>query len=271
VIEHRLSILAPLSGFLLITPLLAAVAALEIGPFADSEIASERGALAQFLAPGLWATIFVGMFVVFLTITFFVESGRKREINPIDIYKRDRHWEMWLILLSEVIFFGALIGSSLAIRLNATDWPSPSDYLNVNLTAINTFILLASSFTMAMAINSIKLGDQRKLKTYLLATLVLGATFITIQILEYKELFAENQVALTQNAELKLYSSTFFLQTGLHGLHVLIGLIFIGFILLRASRGGYSKNNYEYVEYVGLYWHFVDLVWVFLFMILYLI
>ena len=178
---------------------------------------------------------------------------------------------MWTFLLSEVIFFATLIGYSLAVRLRATDWPSPHEYLDVDLTAINTFILIISSFTMAMAVNSIKMGDQKKLKLFLAATILLGITFISIQAKEYLDLFHEGDIALTTDARFKLYSSTFFLQTGFHGLHVIIGIIFLIFVFLRAVRGGYTKEDHEYVEYMGLYWHFVDLVWVFLFMLLYLI
>lgn len=270
-VEHRLSFLTPLGAVAVIFPLMALASSLQVGPFEDSIIAAERGALAKYLAPQVWTMIFLSLFVVYMALLFFVESGKRGGPHPLDAYKRDRHWEMWTFLLSEVIFFATLIGYSLTVRLKATAWPSPHEYLDVNLTTVNTFILIVSSFTMAMAVNAIKMGDQKKLKIFLGLTILLGTTFIGIQVKEYLDLFHEGDIALTEDARFKLYSSTFFLQTGFHGLHVIIGIILLLFVFLRAVRGGYSKEDHEYVEYMGLYWHFVDLVWVFLFMILYLI
>ncbi len=270
-LEHQNSFLSPVGAVAIAFPLLALSASLQIGPFQDSLIAAERGFLAQYLAPMQWVWIFMFFFVLYVAVLFFVESGKKGQVHETDQYKQDRHWEMWLFLLSEVIFFATLIGYSLVVRLRATAWPNPHEYLDVNLTAVNTFVLILSSFTMAMAVNSIKLGDQKNLKIWLAATILLGTTFISIQIKEYLDLFHEGDVALAADSRFKLYSSTFFLQTGFHGLHVFIGILLLVFVLLRAVRGGYSDKNHEYVEYMGLYWHFVDLVWVFLFTLLYLI
>ncbi len=268
--EHKLSFMTPLGAIAVIFPLLSLAAFYQAGPFRDSIIAEERGFFSQYLAPDVWGTIFIGIFLVYVVALFIYESGKKVEHNELDQYKKDRHWEMWAFLSSEVIFFATLIGISLAIRMRATDWPAPHEYLDVNLTAVNTFILIISSYTMAMAVNSIKKGDQKKLIMFLGATLALGLTFISIQASEYIKLFEEGNVSLAEDAKFKLFSSTFFIQTGFHGLHVIIGLLFLTFVLLRAIRGGYSKENHEYVEYIGLYWHFVDLAWVFLFTILYL-
>lgn len=270
-VVHNLSFLSPLAGFALALPLFALLAFFEIGPFKDSIIPSERGFFAQYLVPSMYGWIFLTLFVVFIALVFLVESGKQTSQNPADQFKKDRHWEMWAFLSSEVIFFGTLIAIGLSIRLNASTWPNPGEILNVDLTAINTFILIISSFTMAMAVNSIKHGKQKQLLAYLLATILLGTTFISIQIIEYVELFDHGIVALSADAEMKLYSSTFFLQTGFHGLHVLIGILLLIFVFLRALQGGYKKDDNHYVENIGLYWHLVDLVWVFLFTILYLI
>ena len=158
------------------------------------------------------------------------------------------------------------------MKANSTNWPDPSDVLNVNVTAINTFILIVSSFWMAKGVEAAKKGDQDKLWKYIGLTILFGLTFISVQVFEYIELFEHGEVALlATGSDYPYFSSAFFIQTGFHGAHVLIGLILLIFLFLRARQGGYTKENHEYVEFVGLYWHFVDLVWVALFTIVYLI
>jgi heme/copper-type cytochrome/quinol oxidase subunit 3 len=173
---------------------------------------------------------------------------------------------MWLFLASEVMFFTGLIGSYIALRFGGAEWPVVSEVLDVPLVAINTFILIGSSVTMVKAYAAIENGDQKGLSRYLAATFVLGAVFVSIQAIEWRALMSEGIYPSTD-----LFGATFYTLTGFHGAHVLIGVIVIAFVLAKSVRGRYTQGNHEGVELMGLYWHFVDVVWIFLFTILYLI
>ncbi len=185
---------------------------------------------------------------------------------------------IWIFLLSEVMFFTALIGSYVILRFAHPDhFAAPGEVLNVPLTAVNTFILICSSVTMVKAYAAIEKDDQKGLKQWLLATIVLGSTFVGVQVYEYIHLvndgFVPDAQAYVESglAGGPLYSSTFYLMTGFHGVHVALGVGALIFILIKAMRGAYSSQRLGGVEGVGLYWHFVDLVWIVLFTIVYLI
>ncbi|HEY4667008.1 MAG TPA: cytochrome c oxidase subunit 3 [Anaerolineales bacterium] len=173
---------------------------------------------------------------------------------------------MWLFLASEAMFFAGLIAAYLVLRLAGSQWPVVADVLNVPLVAGNTFILIVSSVTMVLAFASIESGDQRRLRQYLIATAVLGSVFLSIQAVEWRELLAEGTTVSTS-----LFGSTFFTLTGFHGLHVLGGVLFMLYVVARAYQGRYTKEEHGGVELMGLYWHFVDVVWIFLFTIVYLV
>jgi len=173
---------------------------------------------------------------------------------------------MWLFLASEAMFFAGLIAAYLVLRLAGSQWPAVADVLNVPLVAGNTFILIVSSVTMVFAFAAIESGDQRRLRQYLIATAVLGSVFLSIQAVEWRELLAEGTTASTS-----LFGSTFFTLTGFHGLHVLGGVLFMVYVIARAYQGRYTKEEHGGVELMGLYWHFVDVVWIFLFTIVYLV
>ncbi|MSR35446.1 MAG: heme-copper oxidase subunit III [Gemmatimonadetes bacterium] len=198
---------------------------------------------------------------------------------------------MWVFLLSEVMFFTSLIGSYIILRFAHPDhFADPGVVLNVPLTAFNTFFLICSSVTMVKAFAAIQKGDQKGLKLWLLATIVIGASFVGIQAIEYTKLLAEGfgpqaatyhaigRAAAEAGAEAAapivggpLYGATFYTMTGFHGAHVSIGVICLIFVLIRAMRGSYTLADHRGVELIGLYWHFVDLVWIILFTIVYLI
>ncbi len=171
---------------------------------------------------------------------------------------------MWVFLASEVMFFSALIAAYVAFR--ARGLIDPGDVLNVPLTALNTFILIVSSFTVVMALDAVQEGRQNRFALMLLATLALGTTFISIQGYEWNELF---QHGITPGGD--LLGTTFFVLTGFHGLHVIVGLIWLIFALLKAFRGDFTRERNMGIETFGLYWHFVDIVWIVLFTIIYLI
>lgn len=183
---------------------------------------------------------------------------------------------MWVFLLSEVMFFTSLIGSYIILRFaHPEHFAGPGEVLNVPLTAANTFLLICSSVSMVKAFAAITQGDQKGLKLWLLATIVMGATFVGVQMYEYVELASHGFVpgAADYAAEhgAALYGATFYAMTGFHGAHVTIGVLCLTFVLFKAMAGKYSADNYGGVEIIGLYWHFVDLVWIILFTIVYLI
>jgi heme/copper-type cytochrome/quinol oxidase subunit 3 len=180
-----------------------------------------------------------------------------------------------VFLLSEVMFFTSLIGAYIILRFShPAAFEEPGVVLNVPLTAVNTFILICSSVTMVKAFAAIELDDQRGLLRWLLATVALGSIFLGIQVVEYLELihagFVPSVASYTAPGG-PLYGMTFYTMTGFHGLHVLIGVLCLVFTAWRASRGAYSAGDHGGVEIMGLYWHFVDLVWIILFTIVYLI
>ncbi len=178
----------------------------------------------------------------------------------------NRKLGIWALLGSEVMFFTSLIITYIVMRGRSTTGPQPHEVLDVPLTAVNTFILICSSLTMVTALASIQRGDVRGVKRWLSATALLGVMFLSGQAYEFSRLYSEG-LTLSNNVG----GAAFFTLTGFHGMHVLGGVIWIGFVLARAWRGGVTQQNHLAVELVGLYWHFVDLVWIIIFTVVYLI
>ena len=182
---------------------------------------------------------------------------------------------MWVFLLSEVMFFTGLIGAYIILRYAHPEaWTAPGTVLNVPLTAFNTFVLICSSVTMVKAFAAIEAGDQRGLRLWLLATVFLGAFFLSVQAIEYYKLVEDGFVPVVARYASEggpLYGMTFYTLTGFHGAHVTAGVLALVFTSVRAFRGAYTAADHGGVEIMGLYWHFVDLVWIILFTIVYLI
>jgi heme/copper-type cytochrome/quinol oxidase subunit 3 len=194
---------------------------------------------------------------------------------------------MWVFLGSEVMFFTALIGSYIILRWGTgAAWPVPLHVLNIPLTAFNTFLLICSSVSMVKAFAAATHDDQRGIRMWLLLTVLGGATFVGIQLYEYLHLahmgflpggfregseLAERVAGGELNgAAAGLFGSTFYAMTGFHGFHVTMGVLCMSYVTLKAFRGHYGARNYHGIEVIGLYWHFVDLVWIILFTIVYL-
>jgi heme/copper-type cytochrome/quinol oxidase subunit 3 len=189
----------------------------------------------------------------------------------------NRKFGFWAFIASEVLFFSVLIANFLVLskqdpfgtfQLHDGAMITGRELLNIPLTAFNTFVLLTSSFTVVVALEAIKRGQKFKFLTALLATGAFGAFFIGVQIFEYYQLIFVEEVWFTS-----LFGGAFFTLTGFHGAHVIGGLIWLGVILFKAFgvMGGYSKIDYIGIEIFGLYWHFVDIVWLLLFSLVYLI
>lgn len=180
---------------------------------------------------------------------------------PVDRGK----FAIWLFLATEVMFFTGLIGTYLVIRMGSPEWPDPAKRLAINLTAFNTFLLITSSWMMVRALDAIQKGDKGGLVRWLGLTILGGSIFVSIQVYEYFELY---HYGFLPNRD--LFWSTFYAMTGFHGIHVCVGVIWLFCVWIGAVRGTYTAQNYVRVELAGLYWHFVDLVWVLLFTIVYL-
>jgi cytochrome c oxidase subunit 3 len=175
---------------------------------------------------------------------------------------------IWLFLASEVMLFGALFSTLILLRTSAPSWPHGWHELNVPLATVNTFNLIASSVTVVLAWANLRLGNLKRAKIFLGITLLCGFIFMGIKAYEYGSKFQHEHFPSTNN-----FYATYFVMTGLHGLHVLGGMVVFTYLLLTADKW-YATKRDQYtnrVEVTGLYWHFVDLVWIFLFPILYLL
>jgi cytochrome c oxidase subunit III len=171
---------------------------------------------------------------------------------------------MLLFIISEIMVFGAFFTAYFFIRVaNGAPWPAPGDHLPVEVAGVNTAILMSSSFTMHWAQHSIKSGNRFGLKAGMLTTFLLGCTFLFIQINEY----ANIGFAPQDNAQ----ATVFFSLTGLHGAHVFIGLCLLLFVTIRSFRGHYSPEEHRGVEVPGIYWHFVDIMWLVVFTTVYIL
>ena len=188
---------------------------------------------------------------------------------------------MWIFLLSDTFIFTCFLTSYMNVRMSTTiDWPNPSEVFALHLfgqniplilIAIMTFVLITSSGTMAMAVNFGYRRDKRKTVLLMVATALLGATFVGMQAFEWTKLIMEGVRPWGNPWGAPQFGSAFFMITGFHGLHVSAGVIYLLVVANRVRKGFYDKRgSYEHVEVMGLYWHFVDLVWVFIFAFFYL-
>jgi len=175
---------------------------------------------------------------------------------------------IWLFLASEVMLFGALFSSYVMLRVGSTQWPEGASILSVPIATFNTMVLIASSVTMVLAWASLKLKELGKYKLYMGLTILLGLTFLVVKSFEYHAKFEHHMFPKTST-----FMAIYFTLTGLHGFHVLCGIIVNGYFWGPGTR--LWKTNPEQftnrIEVAGLYWHFVDLVWIFLFPVLYLL
>lgn len=175
---------------------------------------------------------------------------------------------MWVFLSSEFLFFGALITNYLLYGGRAFDTVVPREVYDIPFTSLSSFVLLMSSLTMVLAHHALSVGDQNGTKTWLLATALLGSVFLGGQVFEFTEFIQIKGMTLTTNPA----SSAFFLLTGFHGTHVAIGvLMLLSLFGISRRQGGLSEKQGLNLELVGLYWHFVDIIWIVIFTLVYLL
>ena len=178
----------------------------------------------------------------------------------------NRKLAMWAFLGSEALFFGAMISTYLLYRNRVPRGPHPTDVYDIPYTSVSSFVLLMSSVTMVLALSAIQRGDHRQLRTWLLATALLGSVFIGGQVFEFTE-FVHNGFTMRSSAA----GSAFFMLTGFHGAHVTVGIVMLLSLVYMSLLGRLSRHDSLRVELVGLYWHFVDIVWIVIFTVVYLI
>jgi len=184
---------------------------------------------------------------------------------------------MWVFLVTEVMFFGGLFMAYLVYRnMYPHAWLEASHELNWKLGGLNTVVLICSSITMALAVRAAMIGNRGQQLINIALTSILGATFLVVKFFEYKAKFEHHLVpgphfnpALEQG--MQIFFSLYFIMTGIHALHMVIGLGIMAYIFIKAWRGEYNSEYFAPVEVSGLYWHFVDIVWIFLFPLLYLL
>ena len=173
---------------------------------------------------------------------------------------------MWMFLSSDFMFFGAFISAFLLYRSRPQPAPTLFDVIDIPFTSATSFVLLMSSMTMVLSLAAIRRGDHRRVRLWLLMTATFGMIFIAGQIFEFAEFYREGFTI-----ETNLSGSTFFILTGLHGLHVTVGIVWLLTLWVMSLQGRLPQAAEQKVEISGLYWHFVDVIWIVIFMLVYLI
>ncbi len=186
---------------------------------------------------------------------------------------------MWVFLVTEVLFFGGMFTAYVVYRATyRRAFEGASNLLDIRLGAFNTAVLILSSLTMALAVRASSHGKKNLIILFLILTILLGGTFLGVKVIEYEQKFAHHEVPGPHFVapeglppQTQLFFSLYFCMTGLHALHMVIGIGLLAWLIAKARRGAFTPRYYTPVDVVGLYWHFVDIVWIFLFPLLYLL
>jgi len=203
------------------------------------------------------------------------EDAGHAEHPPTSMGIDHRKVAMWVFLASDCMFFGSLIAVYLIYRGRTEELvasglgkgPIPADVLDIPYTSVSAFVLLMSSLTMVLALSSVQKGNVRNTRVWLLATAALGSIFVGGQVFEFSGFYHNDGLGLTTN----MFGTTFYTLTGFHGTHVTLGIIMLISLALLSFRGGITKKDAITVEIIGLYWHFVDIVWIIIFTLVYLL
>jgi cytochrome c oxidase subunit III len=202
----------------------------------------------------------------------------REQFATVEQQRQTTTFGMWIFLATEVLFFGALFTSYAVYRMYYTRaFTAGSSEMNLLLGAINTAVLISSSLTMALSIHSIALGKPARTLLFLVATMVIGALFIAIKFTEYYQHYMDHRapgldfvLSGPEARQVELFFVFYFAMTGLHALHMVIGIGLLSVLAVRTVAGSFTPEYHTPIEAVGLYWHFVDIVWVFLYAIFYL-
>jgi len=195
-----------------------------------------------------------------------VINNHQDEIENTSTGLSNKKLMMWLFLASDVMFFGAFISTYLIYRGKSLVGPYPSEILDIPITTVSTFVLLMSSLAMVLALHYLKENEKNKATLWILGVVFLGVIFMGFQYYEFTH-FAH--LGLTPRTN--IFGTTFFILTGLHGGHVTIGILWMAFLAYGSHKGTLRSDNAIDLEIAGLYWHFVDIVWIIIFTVIYLI
>jgi len=207
----------------------------------------------------------------------------QHQFDSLEQQKESSTLGMWMFLITEIMFFGGLFTAYVIYRSTLHGvFAEASHELNVTLGALNTAVLIGSSLTMALAIRAAQVNRQKLILLFLVLTILLGTTFLGVKTIEYRDKFhhhlvpgphfAPAEAALQQVADkAQIFFSLYFIMTGIHALHMIIGIGVLLWLLVLSWKGRFDSTYYNPLECAGLYWHFVDIVWIFLFPLLYLI
>lgn len=206
----------------------------------------------------------------------------KHHFADLEQQKATSTFGMWLFLVTEIMFFGGMFAAYLIYRLSYYNaWVAGSQTMEIQLGAINTAVLICSSLTMVMAVHSAKLGNRKLTSLCLILTLILGFCFLGVKAVEYHGHWVHHEVPGANfhfehegnydPRQVSIFFSLYFAMTGMHAFHMIIGAGLLTWLLIANTRGRFSPEYNSPVEMVGLYWHFVDLIWIYLFPLLYLI
>ena len=211
-------------------------------------------------------------------------SALQHHFESLEQQKESSTLGMWVFIAQEVLFFGGLFTTYTVYRVKYPEvFAAASHHLNVTLGAANTAVLICSSLTMALAVHAAALGRRKQIVAWLLLTVLLGAVFLGVKVVEYQDKFEHHLVPGPsfsghvlhlegdEEKQAQIYYSLYFAMTGLHALHMIIGFPILLGLAVFAWKGRYGPEWSTPVELTGLYWHFVDIVWIFLFPFLYLI
>ena len=177
----------------------------------------------------------------------------------------NRKLGMWIFLASECMLFGTLIFTFLLFRNKGLEGPTPQQIFDIPVTTISTFVLLMSSFSIVMALHGMQQGNQKRFRSWIAVTAVGGMIFLGFQTFEFTE-FVHRGLGLSTN----VFGSSFFMLTGTHGLHVFIGVLWLWALFFSSLRGGLTEEGAIKVDTMALYWHFVDVIWIVIFTVVYL-
>ncbi|MGB5293576.1 MAG: cytochrome c oxidase subunit 3 family protein [Thermoanaerobaculia bacterium] len=205
--------------------------------------------------------------------------GLAHQFDSFDQQREASYLGMWVFLVTEIMFFGGLFTAYIVYRSGSgTAFAMGSHELDITLGAINTAVLIGSSLTMALAVWAAQTGRRKAIVAFILATILLGGIFLGIKVVEYSAKFEHHLVPGPnfhwngpEAPGVEMFFNLYFLMTGLHAAHMVIGIGILLVVAVLAWRGTFTPENHNLVEGIGLYWHFVDIVWIFLFPLLYLL